>query len=72
MSRKTIGKAAVAMGGLVIVVGMIMLGTSAIAFFDIFNPDLFLNEEPQVIFVWVLLILGVIDLISGIILWLGD
>jgi hypothetical protein len=69
MGRKTIKKVAVAIGGLIILLGMITLGISALAFFGIINPELFLNEEPRIIFIYLLLILGIIDLISGILLW---
>ena len=72
MKRKKIGKVAVAMGGFIIVLGLITLGISALAFFGIFNTDLFLLEEPQILLIWLLLFLGVIDIISGILLWLGD
>ena len=50
-------------------VGMILLGTFILAFFGVFDPSLFLNEEGRIILVWALLILGVTDLISGIVLY---
>lgn len=63
------GKAAVAIGGFIIMIGMILLGTFVLAFFGVLDTSLFLNEEGRVILVWVLLILGATDLISGIILY---
>ena len=64
------GKAAIAIGGFIIMIGMILLGTFVLAFFGVFDTSLFLNEEGTVILVWALLILGANDLISGIILYL--
>ena len=71
-TRKKIEKTAVVIGGLIIMVGTIMLGTSALAFLGIFDPNLFLDEGPRAVFIWMLFILGVIDFISGIILWSGE
>ena len=58
-----------AIGGFIIMIGMILLGTFVLAFFGVLDTSLFLNEEGRVILVWVLLILGATDLISGIILY---
>lgn len=69
ISREGIGKAAVAIGGFIIMIGMILLGTFVLAFFGVLDTSLFLNEEGRVILVWALLILGATDLISGIILY---
>jgi len=66
--RERTVKAAVAIGGFIIMVGMIMLGTSALAFFSIFDSSLFFIEDIQVVFVWMLLFLGVADLVAGVIL----
>ena len=67
-SRRTIGKAIAAIGGFMIMVGMIMLGTFALAFFNVFSPDLFLNKGIQVVLIWTLLIIGLADLIAGLVL----
>ena len=63
-----IGKAEIAVGGFIVVAGIIMLGTFFFACFRIFDLGLFLSEENLVVFVWVLFFLGVIDLVSGIFL----
>lgn len=70
IGKERIGRAAVAIGGFIIMIGVILLGTFVLAFFGVFDTSLFLNEEGRVILVWALLILGATDLISGIILYL--
>ncbi|OYT46919.1 hypothetical protein B6U79_05005 [Candidatus Bathyarchaeota archaeon ex4484_231] len=69
-NRETTKKIVIAIGGFIILAGVILLSTFSLAFFGIFNPDLFLSKEIQLVLVWALLIIGVIDLISGIILLL--
>jgi len=65
---RRLGKVAVAIGGFIIMVGMIMIGVFALAFFGIFDIGAFMNTEYLAVFMIVLLITGVLDLIAGIIL----
>jgi hypothetical protein len=66
--REIIKKTAVALGGFIILVGIVMLATFSLAIFGIFDLNIFLSEEAQMIFVCVLLILGIVDLVAGLIL----
>ena len=63
-----ISKVAVTLGGFIIIVGIILLGAFSLVVFGIFDPTLFLAEDIKNLFIWSLFILGVVDLISGIIL----
>ena len=65
---RRLGKVAVAIGGFIIMVGMIMIGVFALAFLGIFDIGAFINTKYLVVFMIALLITGVLDLIAGIIL----
>lgn len=69
-SRK-LSKAAVAMGGFLIFVGVLMIGVFALAIFDIIDVGMFMSNEHRVLFVSVLLMVSVLDLVSGIMLARG-
>jgi hypothetical protein len=66
--RGIIKKTAVALGGFIILVGIVLLATFSLVMFGIFDPNIFLSGEAQMIFVCVLLILGIVDLVAGLIL----
>jgi len=68
---RRLGKIAVAIGGFIIMVGMVMIGVFALAFFGIFDIGAFMNTKYIVVFMIALLITGVLDLIAGIILSRG-
>jgi len=68
---RRLGKVAVAIGGFIIMVGMIMIGVFALAFFGIFDIGAFMNTKYLIVFMIALLITGVLDLIAGIILSRG-
>jgi hypothetical protein len=66
--REIVRKTAVALGGFIILVGIVMLATFSLAMFGIFDPNIFVGGEAQMIFVCVLLVLGIVDLVAGLIL----
>jgi len=68
---RRLGKVAVAIGGFIVMVGMVMIGVFALAFLDIFDIGAFMNTKYLVVFMIGLLITGVLDLIAGIILSRG-
>jgi len=68
---RRLGKVAVAIGGFIIMVGMIMIGVFALAFFGIFDIGAFMNAKYLAVFMIALLITGLLDLIAGIILSRG-
>jgi len=68
---RRLGKVAVAIGGFIIMVGMVMIGVFALALFDIFDISAFMNTKYLVVFMIALLITGMLDLIGGIILSRG-
>lgn len=61
-------KIAASIGGFLIMVGMILLGIFALALFKIIDPELLVDGNFATMFMLILTILGVFDLISGIIL----
>jgi len=63
-----LGKAAAVIGGFLIMVGMILLGVFALSIFNMLDPDFLVEEDVQTILMWVLLIVGFLDLASGFIL----
>jgi hypothetical protein len=66
--REIVKKTAVALGGFIILVGIVLLGTFSLVIFGVFDPNVFLSGEAQMIFVCILLILGIVDLVAGLIL----
>jgi len=63
------GKIAVVIGGFLIMVGMILLGIFFLAIFGTLRTDLLISENFAEAFMSVLLIIAVIDLVSGFMLW---
>jgi len=49
-------------------VGMILLGVFALSIFNMLDPNFLVEEDVQTILMWVLLIVGFLDLASGLIL----
>jgi len=68
MGPRKLGKVAAAIGGFLIMMGMILMGIFALLLFDILDVTMFMGSEYQVLFTLVLLAIGVCDLVSGIIL----
>lgn len=59
---------AVALGGFLIFVGIIVLGVLVLVFFGVFDISILESEKYRVPFLGVLLAIGLLDLTSGIIL----
>ena len=66
---RRLGRVAVAIGGFIIMMGMVMIGVFALAFFGIFDINALMNTKYMVVFMIALLVTGVLDLIAGIILF---
>ena len=67
MSSHRLSKVAVAMGGFLIFVGIAMLGVFALVFSGVVDVSV-LKKEYLRLFLWMLLVIGVLDVMSGIIL----
>ncbi|MCZ2809388.1 MAG: hypothetical protein O2V44_08545 [Candidatus Bathyarchaeota archaeon] len=67
MSSHRLSKVAVALGGFLIFVGITMIGVFALVFSEVVDLTL-LEKEYRMLFLWVLLVIGVLDVVSGVIL----
>ena len=63
---RKLSRVAVALGCLLIFVGTIMIAISALAFYDVTNAAI--DSEQGKLFMWVLLIISLLNLASGILL----
>ena len=59
---------AVALGGFLIFVGIMMIGVFVLVFFGFMDVGILESEKFRMLFLWVLLAIGLFDLVSGIIL----
>jgi len=59
-------KFAVALGGLLIFIGIIMIGVFVLVFLDFVDVGALERREYRMLFLWILLIVGILDLLSGI------
>lgn len=59
---------AVALGGFLIFMGIIMIGVFVMIFFGFVDVSALENQQYRMLSLWVLLVVGVFDLVSGIIL----
>ena len=66
---KWFSRFAVALGGFLIFVGIIISGVFIISFLDIVDFSIIETENLQKIFLGVLIVVGFIDLMAAIILW---
>jgi len=67
MNSHGLSKVAVALGGFLIIVGITMIGVFALVFSGVVDISV-LRKEYQMLFLWVLLVIGVLDMVSGIML----
>ena len=67
-SAQWLSKIAVAMGGFLIFVGIMMIGVFVLVFFGFVDVDILESEKYRMLSLWALLAIGVLDLVSGIIL----
>ena len=72
VSSRRLSKVAVAIGGFLIFVGVIMLGVFALVFSGVVDVSVFEgiseSEGYRVLFLGILLVIGVLDVVSGFIL----
>lgn len=61
-------KFAVALGGFLIFMGIMIIGVFAMVFFKFVDVSALESQEYPMLPLWVLLIVGVFDLVSGIML----
>ncbi len=60
---------AVALGGFLIFVGIVVIGGFLIGFFGMVDVNIVESENLQSLFLGLLLAIGLVDLVAGIILW---
>lgn len=68
MRTRRLGKAAAAIGGFLIMMGMIFMGILALLLFNFLDTTMFMAPEYQPLLTLSLLAIGVCDLVSGVIL----
>ncbi len=59
---------ALAIGGFLIFLGLIIIGFFILAYLNLIDVNTLLNPEYRLLFILVLLVLGVLDLVSAVIL----
>ena len=67
--RKWFSRFAVALGGFLIFVGIIVIGIFLIDYFGMIDLNILETENLQNLPFFMLLAIGLVDLIAGIILW---
>lgn len=65
---RRLSKVAAALGGLLIMTGVVMIGIFALALFGILDISVFMDTKYLLLLTLVLLMIGIIDVVSGIIL----
>ena len=68
-NRKWFSRFAVALGGFLIFVGIIVIGIFLIDYFGMIDLNILETENLQNLPFFMLLAIGLVDLIAGIILW---
>jgi len=68
---RKISRLAVAIGGFLIMMGMIIMGAIVLALLNVIDITAFINETYLLMFMLALLSVGVLDVIAGIILSRG-
>jgi len=66
-----LGRIAVAVGGFLVMMGMILIGTFALALFNVLDIGVFTEETHLLLLIVGLLSIGVLDVVAGVILWRG-
>ena len=67
--RKLLSRFAVALGGFLIFVGIVVIGVFFIGFLGVVDLSIVESENLQSLFLGLLLAIGLVDLVAGIILW---
>jgi len=65
---RKLSRVAVAIGGFLIMMGMILLGAIILTLINVIDITAFINETYLLMFMLALLSVGILDLIAGIIL----
>ncbi|TET28490.1 MAG: hypothetical protein E3J73_00760 [Candidatus Bathyarchaeum sp.] len=68
-ATKRFSRFAVALGGFLIFVGIVVIGGFLIGFFGMVDVNIVESENLQSLFLGLLLAIGLVDLVAGIILW---
>jgi len=68
---RKLSRLAVAVGGFLIMMGMILMGAIALTLLNVIDISAFANETYLLMFMLALLSVGVLDMIAGIILSRG-
>jgi len=68
---RKLSRLAVAVGGFLIMMGMILMGAIALTLLNVIDISAFANETYLLMFMLALLSVGVLDMIAGIILTRG-
>jgi len=68
---RKLSRLAVAIGGFLIMMGMILMGAIALTLLNIIDLSAFVNETYLLMFMLALLSVGVLDVIAGILLSRG-
>jgi len=68
---RKLSRLAVAIGGFLIMMGMILIGTIVLTLLNVIDITAFMNETYLLLFMLALLSVGVLDVIAGIILSRG-
>jgi hypothetical protein len=66
---KWFNRIAVALGGFLIFVGIIVVGVFIISFLGVVDLSIIETENLQGLFLGLLLAIGLVDLVAGILLW---
>ncbi len=66
---KLLSRFAVALGGFLIFVGIVVIGVFFIGFLGVVDLSIVESENLQSLFLGLLLAIGLVDLVAGIILW---
>lgn len=67
-NRRKIGIATAAFGGFLIMMGIVIMGIFALVIFNILDITILMEPQFRTLFIFVLLTIGICDLVSGIIL----
>ncbi len=59
---------ALAIGGFLIFLGLIIIGFFILAYLNVIDVNTLLNPDYRLLFILILLVLGVLDLVSAVIL----
>ena len=68
-TTKKLSRFAVALGGFLIFVGMIVTAVFVISFLGVVDFNIIETENLQNLSLWMLLVIGLLDLVAGFILW---